>query len=463
MFAAYQRMVGDGKKTVEFECKCGNRQPIWNLFFCHTATEFVCERCSIKEIDTYFSPSLLISTLSNSAYQDYNRCSRECDCPVCGSTLQSRMVEKKQFIFSCEFCRWDSTEVGLVKPDSLELIKAVRDQEFPHQEEFNKAVRALQLEKGHENNFETTTAAIEEGETALGDDEKALASAPPGKLKPRLQNIEEQLEKFRMRHFSLPPKREHKQEPLVDPIDEDHSASDLTTVTQRLLYPGTQPTLVSNLYPRRKSLMTKIAHRCPTSQKYVIKPKIGAAHISFDKCHLAVHVVPKITMSLPSTPLVEGRKSEIVLFFKNPVNTPVKLRMASLMTQPNSGGTKGKSASDAKDSGKRTAAPLATEPSTQATVMVKEFEIPRYDDIAEDIMHLRPETQEKQKNGMITFGKLSKVGIPVTIIPHGNLDGEICFSLGIVMQPQPVDGVVSRVSFKHFSYVVHFNLGELES
>jgi len=50
---------------------------------------------------------------------------------------------------------------------------------------------------------------------------------------------------------------------------------ELATVQQRLMMLDQQPPTLSNLYPRRKQLMTKLAKRCRTCQRFVIKPELN--------------------------------------------------------------------------------------------------------------------------------------------------------------------------------------------
>lgn len=442
MFASFQKRIRPEGQSIDFQCTCGARKPIWNLFFCDTAQEFVCSECSVKEIDTFFSPSLLISTLSTSAFQDYNRCSKECDCPICGSTLQILFADEK-YRFRCEFCRWDSAEIGLVTSDAMSLIRGVQKQEFPNREIFLQAVDALQKEHDDAKSSAMDSAVPDAEPVRPLPRRLSAPSAGPvarpssrGVPKESILRIEERLEEERKKLYKLPPKTDAKRAPAtpVDPIGPHTRDHDLTTVRQRLQHPGIQPRRVENLYPRRKELMTKIAHRCPKSRKYVVKPKIGASHVSFDKCLLAVRRVPRATIRAHSTePPRVGATSRYTVFFKNPARSRVKMRL---------------SPAGAADGAARVA------------VAATDVEISAFDDVEDIVQSAEGKTRVAQ-HGVIVYENLPKVGVPLTVTPTAA--GPVRFALRIVLVPNPEKGVVSRLTFKEFTYTVHFTLADAQT
>jgi len=436
MFARFRDRVYQTGKSVEIVCACGIQQPVWNLFFCHHSNQFVCDQCSIKEIDTYFSPSLLISTLSNSAFNDHNRCAKEWDCPVCGSTLRTYGSSNGYHRFICEFCRWDSKEVGLANKDASKLSEEIRAKEFPLKKEFEECVQRLVEENDRErqqsDNLSATYGSSRSGELKLADE----AIGRLAKIKLIETSLEAKNESCR-----LPEKQERKFKAYQD-IPEGQQP---TTIQQRLLYPSTQPMLTSKLFPARKPLMTKIAHRCPTSNKYVVKPTIGASHTSFDVCNIAIQVVPTVTMEIKdSTP--DGH-IPMILYFKNPMSVGVCLTLDQLL--------------DEYEEGKDDENPYQTVVDFKA----KKAIIPPKDDIIEDIMQLELGTKyPKTQDGIISFGKLSKVGVPVLIKPVENMQGYVDFRIAVVLEPQAPKGkAVSKVNFKSFKYTISFNLGPASS
>mmetsp|Transcript_21783 Transcript_21783/g.32431 ORF Transcript_21783/g.32431 Transcript_21783/m.32431 type:complete len:461 (+) Transcript_21783:81-1463(+) len=460
MFESFYRVSRGQVKSVEFQCDCGAKQPIWNLFFCHHSEKFSCEQCTIKEIDTFFSPSLLISTLSNTAFKDFNRCSKECDCPICGSTLQQKKtVDGKMQRFVCEFCRWDSAEIGLVAEDGAKLLELIRKQEFPHKKEFKRVTEELRSEMNEEKE-----EFYGESESSLGGEgKKDVRGTFKASLK-KIKAFEDKREKLRNLHYKLPPKVEEKDpKPVTDPLEGKIEGYEITSVEQRLSYPGTQPLFVKNLYPRRKRLMTKIAHRCPTSNKFVVKPKIGATHTTFDKCSLAIHVVPKITLDI-SDSLQKGKQSTIVLYLKSPVSRPMKVTLSA--NPPLKIDTK-ESTEESKLKELKQSAETKEEKKklgvSDVVLPIEEVLIPPFDDITEDIMQLKTVKPKKTKNGTLTFGKLSKVGVPLLVTPSEDHSGNTMFSLGLMLEPlEGKKGTVSRVKFEKFSCVVHFNIGLAE-
>ncbi|GAB5366268.1 hypothetical protein AAMO2058_001129600 [Amorphochlora amoebiformis] len=486
MFEKFKKLIrGTPSQSVELECNCGTKQPIWNLFFCYKANELVCEQCSIKEIDTYFSPSLLISTLSNSAFEDFNRCNKECDCPICGSTLRHFVEKDNKNRLICEFCRWDSSEVGLITAEPAQLTEMVRKKEFPHAEEFKAALERLIKE----NELEEGSLFDSEAKIPMPEDEEAGNGTGIGAMRETLKALDYRTEFNRRALYKLPEKVERKIEPLEDPLEEDTNSYDLTTIGQRMIYPGIQPKYVDKLYPRRKALMTKIAHRCPTSRKYVVKPKIGASHISFDVCNLAIQVLPKITVDLPES-MAYGSKASVFVLFKNPIPSPVNLKLSKVETKKPQGEetktgtdpvktgtdpvktgtdpvktvTDPKLTDESKTHTKREGALVGDKKETEIEIKAPEVEIPPYDEITEDIMQLKPSGgAEKAKNGIVSFGKSGKIGVQVDILPEKGGTDEIFFKLQVTITPKLSKDTPSKITFKEFTFTVHFNLGKIET
>lgn len=131
--------------------------PLHNLFFCEECDAVRCNRCVSVEVSGYYCPNCLFEVPSASVraeknrsvlqrvtlivlctYGD-NRCARNCFmCPNCRNTLSvvpsdppevgdGRMsvsisqVGEPPFFLYCNYCRWDSAEVGITfeKPTGL--------------------------------------------------------------------------------------------------------------------------------------------------------------------------------------------------------------------------------------------------------------------------------------------------------------------------------------------------------
>ena len=121
----------------------------------------------------------------------------------------------------------------------------------------------------------------------------------------------------------------------------------------------------SSLYPVRQPLLTKLAHRCRSCSKYVVKPGPGASKVIFEIQHAAQHLLPACSlqfadadgsdavmtaggaaaagaavapMSLagvlsvsPRLPVLRaGHAYTLVVHLKNPLEKPVRVRLELL-------------------------------------------------------------------------------------------------------------------------------------
>mmetsp|Transcript_5996 Transcript_5996/g.9945 ORF Transcript_5996/g.9945 Transcript_5996/m.9945 type:complete len:231 (+) Transcript_5996:606-1298(+) len=230
--------------------------------------------------------------------------------------------------------------------------------------------------------------------------------------------------------------------------------------------------------------MTKVAHRSPLSRKYVVKPKIGASSHKkpFDKCFLAIDVIPRAYIEFPEevgggnhgrSKLTLGKALKTILYLKNPGSIPVEV-----VLKPRSGGRggkcddgKGEGSAELKEEKQQNEGEQEKEEGvrknrfgTQVDIPINKVTIPAYDSVVEDLIQSMAPDVKKEQDGLVTFQKLSKLGIPIEILPAvSDSNGNITFSLDVILRPRPKAQSVTRLQFRSFTYVMHFNLGQCDA
>jgi len=261
----------------------------------------------------------------------------------------------------------------------------VKSHEFPHHLEFVEAVNRIKEEAVNAEYDGQIDPNVEERDKPEDYGETKTAV---GILHEKIRRIENQLERNRLVHYKLPGKGEgFKTNPLVtDPLDKKLQPFDITTIEQRFLYPGTQTKYIRFLYPRRKALMTKIGHKCPTSGEYVIKPNMIRPNMSelgkrFLISFLAVDVVPTVSIELPTGKLQPGKAATIILFFRNPAAIPMQLVLEPRYVELEE---KRKS----RDENEQDTASKQMESITKLELASNKVIIPSHDELSEDMSHL---------------------------------------------------------------------------
>lgn len=199
----------------------------------------------------------------------------------------------------------------------------------------------------------------------------------------------------------------------------------VSTLAQRLAHPATQHVQARCLPPRRKPLATKVAHRCRSCHKHLVKPGPGASKASFEILQAALAFVPCVTVA-PFENLRVGSTADITLFFKNPVEKPMRLWLSL--------------PSDASSNTAQVDFPLAARVAVAA-----------YDDMPEegaaaalaDVV-----TEAEQAEGLVVSRQASKVGLRlrVTPLPERAATAGTRFVLVVNMQPdEPAQAVSSPV------------------
>jgi dynactin-4 len=125
--------------------------PLNTLFFCEECDAVRCNRCVSVEVSSYYCPNCLFEVPSASVRAEKNRCvvfaslgllaecvlrcARNCFmCPNCRNTLAAVPADPESgdgripagvaegpYIMYCNYCRWDSAEIGITfeKPTGL--------------------------------------------------------------------------------------------------------------------------------------------------------------------------------------------------------------------------------------------------------------------------------------------------------------------------------------------------------
>jgi len=268
-----------------------------------------------------------------------------------------------------------------------------------------------------------------------------------------IKSIESELNEHELLHYKLPAQpyprdvnllpgplqlmlgQVHLPPSMVNPESYSYDLNQVTNLKQRLAHPAIQPTLTKKLLPRRKNLLTKIAHRCMKCTRFVIKPSALANSISFEFRRLAVLIVPKISIG-EFPPLKKDVPTKLIVYFKSPLLAVVKL---SLSEVPPSAFT--------------------SPPTSKVSFPTAETTINEYDDIAEQDEMLaddkKSQTPQNEADNphIVAFRHLSKVGLFFEVTPLAD-NAPITFSMVVTVEASAPD-----VDFKKFSFVTHISLG----
>ena len=84
-----------------------------------------CKYCVKIDIESLYCKSCLEVVPPTEALSYNNHCTRCFECPCCYSILSIMLSSsngKKQYYFSCQFCFWNSIEIGMVGLNSETLL-----------------------------------------------------------------------------------------------------------------------------------------------------------------------------------------------------------------------------------------------------------------------------------------------------------------------------------------------------
>ncbi|TFK40755.1 dynactin subunit 4 [Crucibulum laeve] len=351
--------------SVEYHCPCLSSSPIpppphlssssysfhplHTLFFCEECDAVRCNRCVSVEVSTYYCPNCLFEVPSASVRAEKNRCARNCFmCPNCMNTLSvvpsdppdagdDRLaipistVGEPPFFLYCNYCRWDSAEVGITfeKPTGLAAQLQKFEDSAPDSLEFDRLkehfepfLRASSLS----SSTTSTHAAVHHSSAAHSHHlhstsitaaaSAALARDIPGvsKYNPlarstssrgaggkdRSKNKDEMAEyRSRLEIMSASVLGTGGGEADVDFMRHLEDMNEVASLEQRWENSWASPLQTHDLKPLRIPLHSKRSKRCPACTHILIKPEQKAQSVRYKIKLVAANYLPAIKVTLP--------------------------------------------------------------------------------------------------------------------------------------------------------------------
>eukprot|EP01102_Stenamoeba_stenopodia_P011410 TRINITY_DN3500_c0_g1_i3.p1 TRINITY_DN3500_c0_g1~~TRINITY_DN3500_c0_g1_i3.p1 ORF type:complete len:455 (-),score=93.42 TRINITY_DN3500_c0_g1_i3:81-1385(-) len=311
-------------EVVTYKCSCQRWFPLSHLYFCTSCQKLLCKFCVLEEIDSYYCILCLENMLSAEAMQFSNRCRKCFECPVCFRSIPTftKGANDNIYYLSCSFCRWSSLEIGLQAetPNQLIADNIKREKSSKAQAEFTSLVENLQKEiqerakdrrqmrfpkryyRFASRNLQNTTKA-------------SSLTLPPKSLKQVEEETASKVKTFV--HVDPPTKSTPSFDELLDDKTEGLSAKQ--HYSQVLCLSHTND---GNLYPRRRSLLTKRSKRCSDCEKILIKPELATDKSDFKQHLTAFSHLPRITIS--KVPRLKINQESVVTFvLTNPLRNIV--------------------------------------------------------------------------------------------------------------------------------------------
>ncbi|KAG8901446.1 hypothetical protein FRB99_005304 [Tulasnella sp. 403] len=381
--------------------------PLHKLYFCEECDLVRCNRCVSVEVCGYYCPNCLFEVPSASVRAEKNRCARNCfQCPHCRNTLsvvpsdppeseldkprpppptpggaQPDSIGEPPFFLYCNYCRWDSAEVGITfeKPTGLALQLQRLEDSLPDSIEFDRLkdhfepllLRSSSSSAIHATSTTTTphhhnpiTAAAS---SALARDIPGLRTGPrrsysSGKTPPQQKSLkrgrdewESALYKSRLEAASGGGMRLESEMEWIKSLNEVYGIEQVSDVEQRWSSSWVQSMKASELQPLRIPLHSKKTKRCPACRHILIKPEQKAQSVRYKIKLMAANYLPSIDVVVPSLvppppqtpitqtkskiksadddanasmPLLPGKSYAFHMSFMNPLYEPIQIRLA---------------------------------------------------------------------------------------------------------------------------------------
>ena len=357
--STYLRQLHRPSVSIGYGCSlCRSFYPLRHLYFCTDCRVLLCPSCTDVHIDTFYCPSCLTAVFSSSAQSSLGRCDQCVECPACQHTLQTAFHSSSQlYSFLCPACRWASYDKrhpnapsSLSARDVTVLLAGVRAHEADeggrndvqrltaqHRQRFKTVQQEKKLEGERRltptiggASTQPTSAALytaaaagfrpttemsglqrflvldglvaKQRRAVLYNEDDHSSSRPPVPA-----SVTVPVPDYYKGHFATPSNGAAEpaggEESKEGRIGEElvYGIGDIASLSSRLSHPSTglhPPTV----HPRRRPLLTKLAHRCPQCTKFVIKPGPGAGKVSFEIQHSAFSLVPRLTLgNLPAS------------------------------------------------------------------------------------------------------------------------------------------------------------------
>eukprot|EP01089_Gocevia_fonbrunei_P000613 TRINITY_DN10613_c0_g1_i1.p1 TRINITY_DN10613_c0_g1~~TRINITY_DN10613_c0_g1_i1.p1 ORF type:complete len:419 (+),score=69.94 TRINITY_DN10613_c0_g1_i1:75-1331(+) len=319
--------------SVKFQCCCSRFFELQYLYYCQECKDIKCSLCVSQEIDSFYCPNCLDNMTTYDSMLFRNRCKKCFDCPSCSSLLSySQRLDKDSnqriIYFHCGFCRWNSLNTDLTAdaPNLLIANYIKQERNSPQQlkvhslvENYRKEARELRLQM-RSKRFATSGTkpptlqpsehppiTFEILKQTLTDKEKALTS----------EGLRKQPE-FK--------------EQILPQITKDTEIDKISSLEQRLSSLPDQSTDVAQIYPQRRQLLTRRSKRCWTCDKLLIKPDLIPSKIDFERRHIALFSVPRISFEFVDELKVEEIK-ELIISLYNPLMDLVTIKIKFLVDE----------------------------------------------------------------------------------------------------------------------------------
>ncbi|GAA5981804.1 hypothetical protein JCM10908_004614 [Rhodotorula pacifica] len=345
------------------------------LLFCEDCDAIRCNQCAACEVACYYCPNCMFEVPSASVRGEKNRCARNCfQCPQCDHTLSvvasdpdpsiprssaAASVGEPPYLLSCNFCGWDSKQIGMMfeKPTglALQLQKAEEPSaelvEFDHiKDHLDPFLRRSQAEASGSGTTASTSSAAAGGPSSVSarlfQDQSSLAAryGLTGVSVGRSNRARQAAAEARTTVDELPPytslfpsrgggkgsgsggSGQESRKGKEPRREEDHiqSEADLlaamrgmsdwetaASVDRRWTSSWRPSVLSKDLRPLRTPLQAKLSKRCPTCLHILIKPEQKSTSVRFKIKLVAANYLPQITVYRRPPALLGSRLSAI--------------------------------------------------------------------------------------------------------------------------------------------------------
>ncbi|KAK2156680.1 hypothetical protein LSH36_207g01010 [Paralvinella palmiformis] len=318
---------------VQYVAFSGTVAPLSKLYFCRHCLKLRSRDCVSQEVDSYYCSNCLENMPSPDAKLKKNRCANCFDCPSCGHSLSTRATSvafqdpdnpgkstpKKVYYLACGFCRWTSRDVGL--KDQLIASGGWQEQENPNEKRISELLDYYK-HLAQKDQTEREKKKYSRRRSYLHLSEKFGLTSHAIKKRSALMGIggisikDDDLSVDIEPSLAIDKVEELPDDVFTKPI----VLTDVTTIRQRHANPDFQPTHISQLYPRHKTMLIKRSQRCKECEHNLSKPEFNPSSIKFRIQLVALHHVPEFRiMSLPNLQI--NKEVQLILTLFNPLDT----------------------------------------------------------------------------------------------------------------------------------------------
>ncbi|KAH7106767.1 dynactin p62 [Auriculariales sp. MPI-PUGE-AT-0066] len=303
------------------------------LYFCVECDAIRCNRCVAVEVSGYYCPNCLFEVPSASVRAEKNRCARNCfQCPNCHNTLQTVASDPPEgsisaaasaaigvtgeppyFLF-CNFCRWDSTEVGVTFEKATGLAAQLQKTEETapdvveferlkeHFEPFLRAPHNGAIAHSHSNPIISAASSALARDISLPGLTKysGLLAGRRGhssRSSEKTSKDREELAEFRARVEAGSSAKAVDGE--RDWIARLERVEDVARVEQRWTSSWMGTSRARDLRPLRVPLHSKKSKRCPMCRHIIIKPEQKSQSVRYKIKLTATSFLPAIAVTVP--------------------------------------------------------------------------------------------------------------------------------------------------------------------